>query len=207
MESDDLDGWIGRFARFPLVQVIDLDAARRTGSNGAMVRYVCERLPCQVGGGVRTIEDARALIDAGARRIIVGSALFEGDRVDKAAAEAFAGAIGVDQLVAAIDSRGGRIAIHGWKTTLGITAVEALTLLEPAVGAFLATLIDGEGRMQGLDLEAALALRRATRRGLIVAGGIRDIEEVDQLHALGIDAVVGMAIYTGRIALDAPSKP
>src|SRR5690242_11427460 len=76
LATDDLDGWIAKFAAYPLVQLIDLDAAMGKGHNAAMVRKVCGMLPCQVGGGVRSVDRARELIDAGARRVIVGSALF-----------------------------------------------------------------------------------------------------------------------------------
>ena len=202
LASDDVDGWIERFAPFPLVQLIDLDAARGTGSNGELVRGICRRVPCQVGGGIRSTAAALALLDAGARRVIVGSALFTREGVDIAAARTFSQAVGVERLVAAVDSRGGRVAIHGWKTTLDVSIVDAMASLEPFAGAFLATLIDGEGLMGGLDLEAATALRRATRRPLILAGGIRSHDEVRALDARGMDAVVGMAIYTGVMTLD-----
>ena len=204
LATDDLDLWIERFKRFSIVQVVDLDAARRTGSNAALVRYVCARLPCQVGGGVRTSADATALLEAGAEHVIVGSALFKDGQVNLAAAEHISSATGPDRLIAAIDSRRGFVAVDGWKTTLGLAAVDAIRPLEGCVGGFLATLIDGEGRMEGLDVEAALVVRRATSRRVIVAGGVRDMAEVDALHDLGMDAVVGMAIYTGRLSLDPP---
>jgi len=202
MSSDDVDGWVGKFARFPIVQLIDLDAARGEGSNRAMVRAICARLPCQVGGGIRSPDDARAMLDAGARRVIVGSALFTADGVDAAAAARFSEVAGADRLIAAVDTRGGRIAVRGWKTMLDLTATEAIARLDPFVGAFLATLVDGEGRMGGLDVAAALTLRRATTRPLIVAGGVRSLEEVRELDRLKMDAVVGMAIYTGVMTLD-----
>ena len=200
--SDDVDGWIDRFSRFSMVQVIDLDAATGTGSNRELVRYICRRLPCQVGGGIRTAAGAVAALDAGARRVIVGSALYTRKGVDETAAVEFSRAIGPDRLIAAVDGRGGRVAVHGWKTTLELPVAEAMASLEPFVTAFLATLIDGEGRLEGLDVDTALRLRQATKRQLIVAGGIRDHAEVNRLHSLGMDAVVGMAIYTGLMAID-----
>jgi phosphoribosylformimino-5-aminoimidazole carboxamide ribotide isomerase len=199
--SDDLDGWIRKFSDFPVVQVIDLDAAKGAGSNRALVAYICERLPCQVGGGIRSVEGASAILDAGARRVIVGSALFTSDGVDVDAAREFSDAIGRERLVAAIDGRGGKVAVHGWKTTIELLVKDAIAPLQPWVGAFLATLIDGEGAMGGIDMATVEALRQATTRPLIVAGGIRSMEEVDQLDSLGIDAVVGMAIYTGLMSL------
>jgi phosphoribosylformimino-5-aminoimidazole carboxamide ribotide isomerase len=202
LASDDLDGWIERFRRFPIVQVIDLDAAMGRGSNDMLVRRVCGELPCQVGGGVRSVERAQALVASGARRIIVGSAFYTADGVDLAAAQTFAGAVGRDRVIAAVDARGDQVTIHGWKTTLPIAPADAAAALSPHAGGFLYTHVDTEGTMAGLKIDAVLAVRRATDRRVIAAGGIRSLAEVEQLDALGIDAVVGMAIYTGRIDLD-----
>ncbi len=202
--SDDLDGWIDKFSGFPLVQVIDLDAAKAAGSNRDLVGYICRRLPCQVGGGIRSVEAALATIQNGARRVIVGSALFTDKGVDVDMVRRLSDAIGREALVAAIDSRGGRVAVHGWQTTLDLPVKDAMAPLAPWVGAFLATLIDGEGKLGGIDMAAAQELRAATTRPLIVAGGIRSAAEVDQLDGMGMDAVVGMAIYTGMMPIGAP---
>lgn len=201
--SDDLDGWIARFSPFPLVQVIDLDAAMGQGDNAALVEHITARLPCQVGGGVRTIERARSLLALGARRVIVGSSLFTSAGVNLDVARMFASAVDPERLVGAVDSRGGRVTIHGWKTTLPVSAADAVRALSPHVGAFLYTHVDTEGTMTGLDLPSVLAVQRASARPLIAAGGLRTIEEIDRLDALGIDAVVGMAVYTGAIDLEA----
>ena len=200
--TDDIDGWVTKFSRAPMVQLIDLDAARGEGSNRRLAKDICARLPCQVGGGIRSPADACELVDAGARRVIVGSALFADDRVNVVAARQFSEAVGEDRLTAAVDSRGGRIAVRGWKATLALSVVDALSPLDPFVGAFLATLIDGEGRMGGLDVSAALEIRRATLRHVMVAGGVRSLAEVRELDTLGMDAVVGMAVYTGAMDLD-----
>jgi phosphoribosylformimino-5-aminoimidazole carboxamide ribotide isomerase len=200
--TDDLDGWIEKFSHFPLVQVIDLDAAKDTGSNRDLVRYICERLPCQVGGGIRSVEGATAILDGGACRVIVGSALFTGDGVDVDAARRLSDGIGRERLVAAIDGRGGKVSVQGWKTTIDLLVTDAIAPLQPWVGAFLATLIDGEGGLGGIDMVTAEHLRQATIRPLIVAGGIRTLEEVERLDAMGIDAVVGMAIYTGLMTIE-----
>jgi phosphoribosylformimino-5-aminoimidazole carboxamide ribotide isomerase len=201
LETDDLDGWIAAFSRFPVVQVIDLDAALGTGNNLELVRYTCKRLRCHVGGGIRTATDARRALEAGAGRVIVGSALFgrDGVRVDRAAA--LSAAVGADALLAAVDSRGGRVVIDGWKTTTGVSPEEAMRVLEPHVSGFLATLVDDEGLLGGVNLAAAAALRTFTTRRLAVAGGVSTIDQIHALDGLGIDAVVGMAIYTGAIQL------
>ena len=216
MESDDLDAWIERFAGFPMVQLIDLDAAMGFGTNDTLVRQVASRLPCRVGGGVRSVGRAQDLLEAGARSVIVGSAFFdvrrsaeEGGVIKFDFARALAEAVGLDRVVAAVDSKGGRVVIHGWKTALPLTPVQAVKALEPYCGEFLYTHVDKEGLMQGTDLDAIKAVATATTNKVTAAGGITTREEVDQLHAAGIDAVVGMAIYTGVLKLEtfAPARP
>jgi len=202
LEAPDPEPWIRKFERFPRVQVIDLDAAKGQGDNGSMVASICARLPCRVGGGIRSIERAQAVLGQGAHAVIVSSALFRGGAVDLEFARALAEAVRAERVIAAVDSRGGRVAIHGWKTILPITAVEAVRALEPYCSEFLYTHVDTEGLMQGTDMEAILAVRRATGRRLTAAGGITAREEIDRLHGEGIDAVVGMAIYTGQLSLD-----
>jgi phosphoribosylformimino-5-aminoimidazole carboxamide ribotide isomerase len=198
-ETDDIDAWIARFASFPVVQLIDLDAAMGRGSNDALVARICRELPCQVGGGVRTIDAGRARLDAGARRVIVGSALFDAQGVLTDRAAAFADALDTDRFIAAVDARGGQVVIHGWKTVVPVRALDAVRVLSPYAGAFLATLVDGEGMLGGIDHAAARELRAATDRQLIAAGGIRDMDEVNALDREGIDSVVGMAIYMGTM--------
>jgi phosphoribosylformimino-5-aminoimidazole carboxamide ribotide isomerase len=201
VEAPDPEPWIRRFARFPRVQLIDLDAAKGTGDNAGMVSSICARLPCRVGGGIRSAERAQAVLRQGAHAVIVSSALFRGGTVDLAFAQQLAEAIGPQRIIAAVDSRGGHVAIHGWRTVLPITAVDAVQALEPYCSEFLYTHVDTEGLMQGTDMDAILAIRRATTRRLTAAGGITTREEIDRLHGDGIDAVVGMAIYTGQLDL------
>ena len=202
IEAPDPEPWIRKFERFSRVQLIDLDAAKAQGDNAAIVAAICARLPCRVGGGIRSVERAQAVLGHGAHAVIVSSALFRAGAVDLDFASALADAIGPERVIAAVDSRGGRVAIHGWKTMLPITAVEAVQALEPYCGEFLYTHVDTEGLMRGTDMEAILAVRRATGRRLTAAGGITTREEINRLDADGIDAVVGMAIYTGQLSLD-----
>jgi phosphoribosylformimino-5-aminoimidazole carboxamide ribotide isomerase len=202
---DDFEYWIEKFSRFPLVQLIDLDAAMRTGDNSVLVSEISRRLPCQVGGGIRTIERARQVLDAGAKRMIIGSALFSADPecggVNMGFASELADAIGAESVVAGIDTKNGRIAVKGWKENVELTPDEAIPQLEPYVCSFLYTHVDGEGLMRGFPMETATRLRGLTTRQLIVAGGIRTQQEVDSLDALHIDAVVGMAVYTELLAV------
>ena len=110
--------------------------------------------------------------------------------------------MGPERVIAAVDSRGGHVVIHGWRTALPITAVDAVLALNPYCGEFLYTHVDTEGLMRGTDMDAILAVRRATDRRVTAAGGITTREEIERLHAEGVDAVVGMAIYTGQLPLD-----
>lgn len=204
--TDDVALWIARLRPFPLVQVIDLDAAKREGSNAALVQSLCAALPCRVGGGVREIDAARRLIDAGARSVIVGSALFDNGQPQPASARAFAGAIGSDALVAAIDSRAGRVVTHGWRTSASIAPEDAIRALEDCAGTFLYTHVDREGLLSGFDLDLGRRLVESTTRRLVLAGGIRSLDEVEAIDRLGADAVVGMAIYTGVMDLEAAAQ-
>ncbi len=200
LEFDNFDYWIERFSRYPVVQLIDLDAARGLGDNRLLVRRIMQRLKCQVGGGIRSIETARNLLEAGAHRVILGSALMNDGKINHEHARDLAGALGTARLVFALDSKGGRVAIDGWRQQTGVTAFDMIRELEPYCDTFLYTHIDTEGLMQGIPMETVRAIRDATSRRLVVAGGVTEQREIDELDAMGIDAVVGMALYTGRIA-------
>jgi phosphoribosylformimino-5-aminoimidazole carboxamide ribonucleotide (ProFAR) isomerase len=202
LEDADLDRWIDTFARFPKLQLIDLDAAIGTGANDDLVRYVCSKRSCRVGGGIRSLERARAVLDAGATHVIVGSSLFKDGLVDRDFARELAETFGADRVIAAVDTRRGQVTIHGWRTTLPLTAVDAARELEPWCGEFLVTIVDGEGMMRGIDMDAVRRLRDATSRRVVAAGGITTKAEIDALDAMGVDAVVGMAVYTGALSLD-----
>ena len=199
LEFDDFEEWVERFSSYPIVQLIDLDAAMGKGDTFRLIEHFSSRLPCQVGGGIRSAESARAVFSAGAKKVIVGSALYSQSGINIQIAAQMAGAFSASRLIFGIDSRGGKIAIHGWKKILDITAEEAIRALDPYCGGYLYTHIDTEGMMLGFPIQIARDLRSLTTRKLIVAGGIRTQMEVDELHTLRIDAVVGMAIYTGAM--------
>jgi phosphoribosylformimino-5-aminoimidazole carboxamide ribotide isomerase len=194
---DDFEYWIERFSRFPLVQLIDLDAAMRQGENSELVEQIAKRLPVQAGGGIHTVERARQMLEAGAKRVIIGSALFSAEGgVNTEFAAQMAESVGAERVVAGIDTKNGRIAVKGWKTQVELTPDDAIPRLESYAAAFLYTHVDTEGTMQGFPIDVAARLRKLTKKQLIVAGGIRSQQEVDTLDALGADAVVGMAVYT-----------
>ena len=209
LQFDDFEYWIERFARYPLVQLIDLDAAMRQGENRALIEMICGRLPCQVGGGLRTADDGRRLLDIGAKRVIYGSSLFGASedagvpQKHKLIRLEFAAelkrALGEDALCFSVDTKGGKVAVRGWKESVELTPEEAVTWLEDFCAAFLYTHVDTEGTMRGFPLDVAAILRSTTAKQLIVAGGIKEQAEVDALDAMGVDAVAGMAIYSGAM--------
>jgi phosphoribosylformimino-5-aminoimidazole carboxamide ribotide isomerase len=199
IRDDDVQKWVTRFAKFPKVQVIDLDAAMGSGDNLALVRQIAGALSCRVGGGIRTVARAQDVLGAGAQQIIAGSALFTNGAPDLAFAKLLSEAVGRDRVIAAVDSKGGRVVIHGWKTALPLTPVDAVRALEPYCDEFLYTHVDTEGLMGGTNMDAIRAVRDSTTRRVTAAGGINTQKEIDDLHALGVDAVVGMAIYTGTL--------
>ena len=206
LEFEDFDDWIARFSSYPLVQLIDLDAAIGNGNNRALVREFAGCLPCQVGGGIRSVQGAEEMLATGARRVILGSCLIRDGRPDAAFAEQIARATGPDKLVFAIDSKGGRVAIRGWRELTPTTPLDMIAALESWCAAFLYTHIDTEGLMQGIPMNVVRQLRDATGKQFIAAGGIANNEQIEELDALQIDAVVGMAIYTGKIKLLSPAS-
>lgn len=201
LEFENFEEWVERFAKYPLVQLIDLDAAMDAGENRALIAEFCEQLPCQVGGGIRRAEDARRMLEAGAKRVIFGSSLVKDGVVNMEFSAALKGEFGPERIVAAIDSRGGRVAIHGWKTVTEIMPAAMISDLEPYCAAFLYTHVDTEGTLQGIPMDIIRTLKALTKRKLIAAGGIRSQTEIDELDSMGVDAVVGMGIYTALIRI------
>jgi phosphoribosylformimino-5-aminoimidazole carboxamide ribotide isomerase len=199
LEFDDFEYWIERFSAFPLVQLIDLDAAMGRGNNRGLITMICKRLPCQTGGGIRDVARASELLALGAKRVIFGSALLKDGAIDITLAASAAESLGAQHLTFAIDSRNGKVAIQGWKQSTTVNPKNMVRALDPYCGAFLYTHIDMEGTMTGFPIEIAQELAGLTKKQMIVAGGIRSRAEVEQLDAIGVDAVVGMAIYTGAM--------
>jgi phosphoribosylformimino-5-aminoimidazole carboxamide ribotide isomerase len=195
LEGDAPLEMLRKFAAFPEIQVIDLDAAMGKGENHAIVELLASRAKCRVGGGVRTAERARRLIAQGAHRVIVGTAALT------PVLQEIAAAIGPERVVVALDSKGGKIVVKGWQEATNFTAEEIVGRLEPYCGGFLCTYVDKEGMLQGTDLAWFRRLRAATAHEITAAGGITTVEEIQELAGLQIHAALGMAIYTGRLNL------
>jgi phosphoribosylformimino-5-aminoimidazole carboxamide ribotide isomerase len=197
LERDSPLEMLARFQAFREIQVIDLDAAMGKGSNDALVELVASRSTARVGGGVRSAERARTLIDQGAYRVIVGTAAFDREKLS-----AIAAAVGPERLIIALDSKGGKVVTNGWQTSTDHSAEEMLRDFEPYCSGFLCTYVDKEGMMQGTDLDWFRRLRAGTTHELTAAGGVTSIEEIRELDKLGIHAALGMAIYTGRLNIE-----
>ena len=202
---DDVLGLLDRFGGYRLIHVIDLDAAMRKGSNARLVRQLCEaagkrKMRVRVGGGIRTVARAATIAGWGAEKIIVGSAAFRNGRVNRAFLERLAARIGRRRIIVALDTEGGRILVRGWREKLRLRPEQVIPELEKYASEFLCTYVDAEGTMRGTNLDWFGALRRATRRPITAAGGIRSQSEVRALARIDMNAAVGMALYTGKIS-------
>jgi len=195
LEGDAPLEMLRKFAAFPEIQVIDLDAAMGKGENSSLVELVAGKARCRVGGGVRTPARARRLIEQGAHRVIVGTAAFS------PMLQAMADEVGAERIIVALDSKHGKIVVKGWQEATDFTAEEVIGRLEPFCSGFLCTYVDKEGMMQGTDLDWFRRLRASTRHEITAAGGITTIDDIRALSALGIHSALGMAIYTGRLDL------
>jgi len=201
LEGDSPEEMLRKFAPFPEIQVIDLDAAMGRGSNDSLVEMIAERAVCRIGGGVRSPERASKLVEQGARKVIVGTAAFGADGPDVGFLEKLVEAVGCERLLLALDSRDGKIVVKGWQEATNLTAEQVVRQLEPYCSGFLCTYVDKEGMMEGTDLEWFRRLREATGHEITAAGGITTLEDIRALAELDIHAAVGMAIYTGKLDL------
>ncbi len=201
---DDVLGLLDRFRDYPILHVIDLDAAMRKGSNARWIKRLCReaRRKVRVGGGIRTVAQAAKIISWGAEKIIVGSAAFRDGQVDRAFLRHLAQRVGRKRIIVALDTEGGRIVVRGWRERLKLRPADVIPALEPYCSEFLSTFVDNEGTMKGTDLAWFRQLRRVTKLPVTAAGGIRSLREVRALEKIGMHAAVGMAIYTGKLAAD-----
>jgi phosphoribosylformimino-5-aminoimidazole carboxamide ribotide isomerase len=201
----DVFGLLERFRGYEWLHVIDLDAAMRKGDNNALIRELCVKarrnygMKVRVGGGIRTVRRARALVKLGVAQIIVGSAAFRGVRPNRGFLLRLKNAVGRKRVVVALDTAKGRVLTHGWRKSLRVSPGEIAATFEPYCGGFLGTDVDREGTMSGVNLEWFRALRLATKLPIIAAGGISSQREIRALEKLGMDAAVGMALYKNRV--------
>jgi len=197
LEGDSPEEMLRKFAGFPEIQVIDLDATLGRGSNDALVEMLAAKAVCRVGGGVRSLARFEALVAQGAHRVIVGTSAFTKTGINRE----FLATLDAARTIIALDSKEDRIVIKGWQEATEFTAEEVLRSLEPYCAGFLCTYVDKEGMLQGTDLDWFRRLRAATNHEITAAGGITTLDDVKALLAMNIHAALGMAIYTGRLDL------
>lgn len=199
---DDILGILDRFRGYPILHLIDLDAAMRKGSNARWIKRLCKRASgkVRVGGGIRTAVRAKKIISWGAEKIIVGSAAFRNGRVASKFLKRLADRVGKRNVIIALDTEGGKIVVHGWRRRLAVAPEDVIPQLEPFCSGFLCTYVDNEGTMRGTNLAWFRSLRRVTQLPITAAGGIHTMREVRALEQIGMDAAVGMAIYKGKLA-------
>lgn len=201
LDGDTPEAMLAKFAAFPVIQVIDLDAAIGRGSNELIVEWLATKARTRIGGGIRTVEKAQRLLKLGADKIIVGTAAFNADGPNESFLNQLTASVPREAILLALDSKEGRIVVKGWRESLNLSAVEIIRALEPFCGGFLCTYVDKEGMMQGTDLEWFRRLRAATSLEITAAGGITTYEDIEALRRMEIHAAVGMAVYTGRLDL------
>ncbi|MBV9082954.1 MAG: 1-(5-phosphoribosyl)-5-[(5-phosphoribosylamino)methylideneamino] imidazole-4-carboxamide isomerase [Acidobacteriaceae bacterium] len=189
------------FEGFPQIQVIDLDAAMGKGSNSAVVEHLASRTKIRAGGGVRSIERARELVQQGAFRVIVGTAAFSPTGANTSFLQQLADAVSRERIVVAVDSKDGRVVVKGWQESTRWTAAEIIRDMEPYCSGFLCTYVDKEGMMEGTDLDWFESLRHSTSHELTAAGGITTLDDIAALTGMRIHCAIGMSIYTGRLNL------
>ncbi len=192
LELGDPRPYVERFGVVGEVDVMDLDAALGQGSNADLIKQLLPLARCRVGGGIRTYEDAMGWLEAGATRIVLGTAA----EVDLLAR------LPRRRVIASLAEVGDQVMVDGWQRATGRGVAERMTELAPVVGGFLVHFIERGGLMGGTSIERAQALRGlAGDARLTVAGGISSCDEVAHLDRMGVDAQVGMALYTNRIEL------
>jgi len=188
-----------RFRLAGEIAVIDLDAALGQGDNRGLIEELVRMAPCRVGGGIRDVATAIRWLDAGASKVILGTA----------AKPEILRELPRDRVIAALDAVEGEVVTHGWTTKTGASVEDRMAELRELVGGFLVTFVEREGRMQGTDLEATRRLAAAAGKAkLTVAGGFTTPEDIAVADRAGADAQVGMALYSGRLHLaDAIAAP
>jgi phosphoribosylformimino-5-aminoimidazole carboxamide ribotide isomerase len=198
----DVLGLLERFQSYPIMHVIDLDAALRTGSNSRWIKTLCQRgkMKVRVGGGIRSAARAKKILSWGAEKIIVGSAAFKDGSVAHDFLSGMVKKVGRENIIVALDTEGGRIVVRGWRERLKLRPEAVIPELERYCSGFLSTFVDHEGTMKGTDLKWFRKLRGVTKLPITAAGGIRSMREVNALEKAGMHAAVGMAIYTGQLA-------
>ncbi len=206
LEIDDVFGLADKFSQLGHINVIDLDAAFGNGDNRQLIQRLAAKYPIRVGGGIRSVDIAKAYIEAGTEKIIIGSAAFQKNRVNSEFLSALRDRIKREQIIIALDSYQKAVVTKGWTETTTLDAAEIIKSLEEYCGEYLYTQVDKEGMMQGTNVERIVALKALTSNQLTAAGGISTVEEIQELWSHGIYSVLGMALYTEKLPFETLMK-
>lgn len=201
LERNDAYALAKDFDRYGEIAVIDLDAAMGKGHNSEIIRELLKIAACRVGGGIRSVEKAKELISLGAAKIIIGSKAFEHDTINHKFLKELVCAAGRNKIIIAVDAWNGEIVTQGWAHKTGLNLLETVAELEPYCAEFLFTCVEREGTLTGINMMTARDVLQRTKNKITVAGGIASIDEVKSFARLGADVQIGMALYTGGIAL------
>src|SRR3989338_6635177 len=191
LEREDVLELALEFRKYGEIAVIDLDAAFGKGDNAELIKKICGIADCRVGGGIRTVQKANEIMQAGAKKIIIGTE----------ASPEFLKQLPKERVIVAIDTKSGYVVNEGWANKTRFKPEELIKKLESYCSGFLFTNVDKEGLMQGIDLKIIKKLRETTKNRLTAAGGISSVGEIKKLENIGIDSQLGMALYTGKIRL------
>ncbi len=202
IEIADVFGLVKDFSEFGELQVIDLDAAMDNGDNLDLIISICKMARCRVGGGIRTVEKAEQMIKAGAKKVILGSAVFKDNKISVNFLKELNKKIKKDKIIISIDSLNGNIVTKGWTNDTEIKTEDAIKTLEPYCSEFLYTYVDKEGTLQGIDIPLIKRLKKLTKNQLTAAGGINSIEQIKELESIGVNSALGMVLYTGKVKLE-----
>ena len=199
IEAGDPVAIARRFSLAGEIAVVDLDGALRQGDNRGLIKDLLSVAQCRVGGGIRDTAAAVDWLDAGAASVVLGTA----------AVPEVLRRLPKNRVVAAVDAIGGEVVVDGWRQRTGKEVTATMGGLREYVSGFLVTFVEREGRMSGIDLDEVSRLKDAAGDArLTVAGGITSPDEIAALDDMGVDAQVGMALYTDRLTLaDAVAAP
>lgn len=191
IERDDVLSLARYFSRFGELCIIDIDAAVGNGNNEALIQQLCRIAQCRVGGGIKTVEQAKRILGYGAKRVVIGTA----------ADEKFLSNLPKDKVIVAIDSKDGFVVSKAWTRTISATPVEYIRRFRSFCSGFLYTNVEKAGMLEGVDFETVQTLKSSTALDLTVAGGISSIDEITKLQKMNVSPQLGMGIYTGQISL------
>ena len=195
-----------KFSSLGVINVIDLDAALGQGNNRLLIQQLAARYRINVGGGIRTVEDAQSTVEAGAEKVILGTPLYSETGIDKEFIQKLEQTVGAEKLVFAVDCKGRVVCSRGWRESTGLNIFDLVEELGSSCSELLFTSVNQEGTMKGPDLASIEQLVAVSPVPILAAGGIGSMKDIKAVRSLGASVVLGMCLYTGRVSVDALQK-